>query len=117
MNEENPPHATRLRRGMIQCPHCNADAIIRTSEQQTPLHKDIYLICSNADCGHTWKAQISAVHSLSPSAIPNPEINLPPAPTDYQRKRFPSTAREPGCGPGHPDQITIFDYLANEQAA
>lgn len=100
---------TRMRKGFVQCPHCNAPATIRTSEWVNETVKDLYLICLNTDCGHTWKAQLAAVFTLSPSAIPNPQINLPMAPSDYVRRRYPESAREPGNDPGHdPRQIQMF---------
>jgi hypothetical protein len=101
----------RASRSLMLCPHCNAPSIIRSSDRVTATVKDLFMICSNADCGHTWKAQISVVYTLSPSATPNPAVDIPPAPDDYQRRRFPAGARESGHDPGDSDQISIFDHL------
>lgn len=108
--------SVKMQRGIMKCPVCRARSIIRDSEEVTVLVRDLYFICTNVDCGHTWKAQLGFVYTLSPSAIDN-DLQLPAAPDDYQRKRFPSAARPPGCGPGDPDQITIFDHLDRDQAA
>jgi hypothetical protein len=101
--------STRARKGLIQCPHCNSHAIIRTSDIVTPLVKDLHLICLNPDCGHTWKAQIAAIYTLSPSSIPNPDISLPMAPKSTPRRRYPESARKAGSDPGDdPRQIPMF---------
>lgn len=108
-DQEGQGMSTRMRKGFVHCPHCNSPATIRTSEAITPTVKDLYLICLNPDCGHTWKAQLSGVYTLSPSAIPNPEISLPMAPEGTPRRRYPESAREPGNDPGHdPRQIPMF---------
>jgi len=111
------PDPVRMQRGIMRCPVCRARSVIRDSEEMTPLVRELYFICTNVDCGHTWKAQLEFVYTLSPSALPT-ELDLPQAPDDYQRKRFPSSARPPGSGPGpDPNQITIFDHLDRDQKA
>lgn len=84
----------------ISCPHCGAGAFVRSSEQVTAMVRDVYLQCANHDCGFSWKAQLSFVHSLSPSAMARPGLNLPGPPADYIRRYFPAGAREPGDDPG-----------------
>ncbi len=61
----------------IDCPHCNARAIVRSSDRVTPLVRELRLQCDNPDCGHSFAAQLSVTRSLSPSACPNPAIHLP----------------------------------------
>ena len=112
MNAETP----RISRGIMRCPVCRAKSVIRDSEEVTPLVRDLYFICTNVDCGHTWKAQLGFVYSLSPSAIEH-DLDLPAAPDDYQRKRYPEGARQRGHDPGDPNQITIFDHLDRDRAA
>lgn len=107
----------RANRSLMLCPHCNSPSLIRNSDRVTPVAKDLYMNCLNSDCGHTWKAQVSIVHTLSPSAMPNPEIEIPMAPPEYQRRRYPAGARGPGDDPGDPRQVTIFDHLDRDQAA
>src|SRR3546814_19696216 len=42
----------------------------------------------NPDCGFTWKAQMAIVYGLSPSAIPNPQVDIPMAPPSVTRKTY-----------------------------
>lgn len=96
---------TRMRRGTITCPVCNDVAMIRDSDQETPLVKALWCICQNETCGLTWKAQISFVYVLSPSAIERPDLDLPPPPPGLQRKIY--VAGPPGPLPD-PDQFLMF---------
>lgn len=105
-----------IRGGLMKCPCCHSKAIIRDSEEITPLVRELYHICLNSECGHTWKAQLEYLYELSPSAIDH-QIDLPQPPEGYQRKRFPAGARQPGEDPGDPRQVTIFDHLDRDQAA
>lgn len=100
---------TRMRRGTIICPVCNHDAGIRDSDQETELVKSLWIMCLNVDCGLTWKAQISFVYTISPSAIERPDLVLPPPPPGYVRRIFPSGP--PAAAPD-PNQGSIFDVLA-----
>lgn len=61
----------------IPCPHCASRSIVRSSRGVTRLVRDIYFICSESRCGHTFVAQLAVVRSLSPSACPDPRVNLP----------------------------------------
>jgi len=61
----------------ILCPHCEWSCTGRHSEQLTRVTKEIKVICTNPDCGHTVKMMIEAVKTLSPSAIPHPDVHLP----------------------------------------
>ncbi|OHC96407.1 MAG: hypothetical protein A2792_00225 [Sphingomonadales bacterium RIFCSPHIGHO2_01_FULL_65_20] len=116
MNADTAPDSVKIQRGIMKCPACRGRSVIRDSEEVTPLVRDLYFICMNVDCGHTWKAQLGFVYSLSPSAIPH-DLDLPAAPDDYQRRRYPPAARDRGHDPGDPNQISIFDHLASDQAA
>lgn len=118
MNAPDPRAGTvRATRSLMLCPHCNGPSLIRHSLRITAVAKDLYMNCLNSDCGHTWKAQVSVVHTLSPSAMPDPEVDIPMAPPEYQRRRYPAGAREVGNDPGDPRQITIFDHLAPHRTA
>lgn len=64
----------------IKCPHCKSKAATRTSREITPVYRELYLQCSNIDCGHTYKAALSVVATVSPSAMPDPRIVIPMAP-------------------------------------
>ncbi|SOE50894.1 ogr/Delta-like zinc finger family protein [Orrella dioscoreae] len=64
----------------ISCPHCDTWATVRTSEAVSATMRIAYFQCKNIACGHTWKAHIEVVATISPSAIPRPGINLPLSP-------------------------------------
>lgn len=99
----------RKRQNYMPCPHCHATSRVRTSETETPTVRNLYFQCLNVDCGFTWKAQLAVVWGLSPSAIPNPRLDIPMAPESVTRKTyFPPP---PGYDPG---TIDMFD---NDQAA
>lgn len=59
-----------------RCPHCEALMLVRTSKNIHPLLKTLYLQCKNFECGFTCAASLEIVHTISPSASPNPEIVL-----------------------------------------
>ncbi|WP_299307830.1 ogr/Delta-like zinc finger family protein [uncultured Croceicoccus sp.] len=60
----------------IACPHCSSRATVRTSRAVTPLYRQLNIACRNAECGHTFAADMTITHTISPSAIPDPEIHL-----------------------------------------
>lgn len=94
-----------MKRGTIVCPVCYADAMIRDSHQETDLVKWLWCACLNTDCGLTWKAMISFVYWLSPSAIDRPDLELQGPPPGYVRQVFP--AGPPGAPPD-PNQLVMF---------
>lgn len=59
------------------CPHCSSKASIKTSKKITAITREIYFQCSNFECGHTWAALLSAVRTIVPSRIPNPDVHIP----------------------------------------
>lgn len=61
----------------MPCPHCKQQAFIRTSEQMSPLLRELRYACRNHECGHTFVAYAEISYTLSPSAVPDPAINLP----------------------------------------
>lgn len=61
----------------LTCPHCSHKSKIRTSREVTSTTREFYVQCENVQCGHTWKAVMSAVNTLVPSACPNPRVYLP----------------------------------------
>lgn len=64
-------------RPQLLCPHCTANNLrIRSSNQKHPLLKTIFLQCPNIYCGFTCSGNIEITHEISPSAAPNPEVNL-----------------------------------------
>lgn len=61
----------------MNCPHCNNRAQIRTSHPLTQTMREVYFLCTNLVCGHSWVAHMEAVRTIAPSGIPNPNVNLP----------------------------------------
>ena len=61
----------------MPCPHCHGPARVRTSELPHPLMKKLTYQCQNVACGHTFVGHLEITHTLSPSATPNPAIDLP----------------------------------------
>ncbi|TQV61426.1 MAG: ogr/Delta-like zinc finger family protein [Halothiobacillaceae bacterium] len=60
----------------VTCPHCEKPTIVRTSEKITRQTRQAKLICTNADCGHTFIVVVEAVKTISPSATPHPEVRM-----------------------------------------
>lgn len=94
----------RKRQNYMPCPHCNAPSRVRSSEMETRTIRNLYVQCQNVDCGFTWKAQLAIVHGLSPSAIPNPGVDITMAPASLTRKTY-----FPPPDGFDPRQIDIFD--------
>ncbi len=71
-----PPVSTRD--GNLRCPHCFMPSHRRTSEEINITTRSLLFACTNAFCGHTWRASLTYEYGLVPSAIPNPEmVGLP----------------------------------------
>jgi len=80
----------QTRRMCLQCPHCGHDAIVRTSRRLSPLLREVYYQCSNVVCGHTFKANLEIIKTLSPSSMPNPAIAAQLSPHHTQPLAPPS---------------------------
>lgn len=62
----------------VRCPHCNSRATSCSARNLSETTREIYYQCRNmTDCGFTWVAFLSAVRTLNPSRIPNPDIHIP----------------------------------------
>ena len=61
----------------MACPHCGFDSVIRTSWVMTKLMRETTYQCTNPECGHTFAALTEIVRTLSPSATPDPTVNIP----------------------------------------
>lgn len=61
----------------MACPHCDAQAEIRTSRMLSKTMREMFYACTNLECGHTFVAMTEIQRTLSPSATPNPKVNLP----------------------------------------
>ncbi len=62
------------------CPHCQALGRVRTSERMSPTVSWLYLQCSDLECGHSWRVDAEATVTISPSAKPSPQVNMPLSP-------------------------------------
>ena len=98
----------RFRRGTIICPVCNADGRIMGSDHVTPTVKTIWCACTNITCGMTWRMQLAFEYVISPSAIERPDLELPQAPPELQRKIYPPGPPGPAFAPD-PDQFDMFE--------
>lgn len=61
----------------FKCPHCVSALAIRSSREEHAILKTLWFQCSNVHCGFTCGGHIEITHTISPSAIPNPSIQLP----------------------------------------
>lgn len=61
----------------LECPHCKTPSLVRTSQMLSVLTKESTHACTNPECGHTFVALTEIVRTLSPSATPDPSVNLP----------------------------------------
>lgn len=59
------------------CPHCEATSEIRTARMLGATLRESIYACTNPECGHTFVVRASADYTLSPSATPNPRVNMP----------------------------------------
>lgn len=52
----------------VLCPTCGNKAIIGKTNRLSLAHADLYCSCTEPECGHTFVANLSFSHTLSPSA-------------------------------------------------
>ena len=62
---------------MMRCPHCGSRASIQASREQSTLVRSLVFSCKNYECGHVFTALLAVELTLSPSAIPKADINIP----------------------------------------
>lgn len=106
--DQSPPvgfvHDDDHRSGDLRCPHCRSTALRRTSREVTATFRELFYICRNPACGHTFKATLAYEYGLSPSAIPDPSVNLPMR----TMERLPGETIPPIALPD-PNQFNLFD--------
>ncbi len=61
----------------VYCPHCKVRAKVRSSVVLSDLLSELYCECRNAQCRCRFVAHLEPAYLLFPSAIPDPEIQLP----------------------------------------
>ena len=79
----------------IPCPHCKSRAQVRSSRGVTPTYRQLHLVCRNIECGHTFGADITVTHTISPSACPDPAIEL----RQVSSRKPANDNRDPGVSP------------------
>lgn len=52
----------------VNCPECGAKCIIKKTVWKDKTFSDVYLACSEVECGHTFVMNLTFSHTLSPSA-------------------------------------------------
>lgn len=72
----------------MNCPHCGTWSTVRNSEYYAPLVRAVFFQCRQLHCGHTWKAHLEVIHTITPSAVPNPNINIPLSPHSENLRRI-----------------------------
>lgn len=91
------------RKHELCCPHCRTPGDRRSSREVTSTFREIYYVCRNPVCGHSWKASLTYDYGLSPSAIPDPAIDLPIRTIDRAAAlRALADARAPEPDPAQP---------------
>lgn len=58
------------------CPHCLYPSIHYYSDLVTRCSSELFLTCSNEDCGHRWVAMVTAVRTISASKMPDKDVRL-----------------------------------------
>ena len=77
----------------IICPYCSSRGKIRTSSALSDTLREYYFDCTNLDCGHAWKSEMTYVYGIRPSRASNPDVDLPMS--QSQRGR-PRSGPDPG---------------------
>ena len=60
----------------FRCPHCGTSSVVRTSMIMSPTVTWLYVQCRRLECGHTWRVDAEATMTISPSAQPNPHVQM-----------------------------------------
>ena len=57
----------------IYCDRCGSSAMIRKRRDVAPGFTIFYCLCSNVDCAHSFTAELTLGHTISPSALDLPQ--------------------------------------------
>ena len=57
----------------IKCDRCGSSALIRKRRDVAPGFTIFYCLCSNVDCAHSFTAELTLGHTISPSALDLPQ--------------------------------------------
>jgi hypothetical protein len=69
----------------LRCPHCTFRVTARTSRELSRTMREITFMCEDPECAHSFVAHLEAIRTLSPSAKPDPAIDLPLSPHVRER--------------------------------
>lgn len=97
-----------------KCPDCKGPTRVRSSREVTILYRQQTIICIDPECGGTYGAEVSITHRISPSARPDPSIDLRMAPP-RQRKLVPAND-DHASGPEVPLPLAANDDEACPEA-
>lgn len=64
----------------MACPHCGHRAAARSGHTLTPLYRERTYQCTNHECGHVYIVAMEVLRTVSPSAMPNPNVHIPLSP-------------------------------------
>lgn len=78
----------------INCLHCETPLRIRSSRKVVPTSIQLGLQCTNVDCGATFGGVMEITHGISPSALPNPGVQLRMV---TPKRRLPEPANDDGA--------------------
>ena len=98
-----------MARHQSPCPDCGQPIFTRSSQREHVLMQVQYLYCSNVACGSTFKATREITHRMSPSALPNPAIDLPMADAAMRRHAVLAAMAEEDK-----KQLDMVDQLASD---
>lgn len=81
---------------MFRCPHCNQPAAARKVQELSPLVRVVFYQCPDPECGHTFEVHAETAYTLTPSAMPDPDIAplLPVRGLSHLKRRAPGAAQE-----------------------
>jgi len=77
------------------CPHCLTRSIAYDSVEIDVLTREIRYVCQDADCGHTFVAQLGIFRTVRPSMKPNPTIEAILPKGDWRSKPANDDQRVP----------------------
>lgn len=77
----------------LVCPHCQGRMRVRTSVGRHIFLRVAYLQCITEACSWAVRAEFEMTHELSPSGMPNPEVNLPSANGELRSAALPEENR------------------------
>ncbi|PKH63498.1 MULTISPECIES: ogr/Delta-like zinc finger family protein [unclassified Halomonas] len=64
----------------MPCPHCSHNMRTRNSEALTLVYREGVMECRNVECNFRGKVGFQLLNTLTPSDMPNPNVDLPFAP-------------------------------------